>query len=218
MRRGLLPSRVRDVGIKYCSEGVPGEDLFSAFGVLPSLSGLSTHEYQHSRLSSEILVGRVHASKSAEDSGNSDSNDARFNLEEMDASSEGSLAENLVDFEAFGSSDDEEIPGNMENLDEVDQETDLREGITTHIKHPDAMRDKEWKSMTEQQGCHAAVDGASSVVAKSAPLCIKIDVEPTNRAIQGYSLMFNVENVAAGLRYGVEVKDHKTMLKVCASL
>ena len=34
-------------------------------------------------------------------SGSSDSNDARFNLEEMDASSEGSLAENLGDFEAF---------------------------------------------------------------------------------------------------------------------
>lgn len=48
MRRGLLPSRVRDVGIKYCSEGVPGEDLFSAFGVLPSPSGLSTHEYVNS--------------------------------------------------------------------------------------------------------------------------------------------------------------------------
>jgi hypothetical protein len=43
------------------------------------------------------------------------------------------------------------------------------------------MMHEEWKSMTEQQGCHAAVDGASSVVAKSAPLCIKIDVEPTNR-------------------------------------
>ena len=30
----------------------------------------------------------------------------------------------------------------------------------------------------------------------------------------GYSLMFNVEKVATGLRYGVEIKDRKTMLKV----
>ena len=49
---------------------------------------------------------------------------------------------------------------------------------------------------------------------KHAPLCIKIDVEPTNRQNAGYSLMFNVEKVATGLRYGVEIKDRKTMLKV----
>ena len=49
---------------------------------------------------------------------------------------------------------------------------------------------------------------------KNAPLCIKIDVEPTNRQNAGYSLMFNVEKVATGLRYGVEIKDRKTMLKV----
>ena len=49
---------------------------------------------------------------------------------------------------------------------------------------------------------------------KLAPLCIKIDVEPTNRQNAGYSLMFNVERVAQGLRYGVEIKDRKTMLKV----
>ncbi|KAJ1486937.1 hypothetical protein T484DRAFT_1889859 [Baffinella frigidus] len=57
---------------------------------------------------------------------------------------------------------------------------------------------------------------APAAPAKPAPLCIKIDVEPTNRAMPGYSLMFNVEQVAIGLRYGVEVKDHKTMLKVYA--
>jgi hypothetical protein len=34
----------------------------------------------------------------------------------------------------------------------------------------------------------------------NAPLCIKIDVEPTNKSTEGYSLMFNVESVAAGLR------------------
>jgi hypothetical protein len=49
---------------------------------------------------------------------------------------------------------------------------------------------------------------------KLAPLCIKIDVEPTNKQNAGYSLMFNVEKVAQGLRYGVEIKDRKTMLKV----
>jgi hypothetical protein len=34
----------------------------------------------------------------------------------------------------------------------------------------------------------------------------------------GYSLMFNVETVAQGLRYGVTVRDHKTMLKVLMSM
>ena len=52
------------------------------------------------------------------------------------------------------------------------------------------------------------------MVHKHAPLCIKIDVEPTNKLNAGYSLMFNVEKVATGLRYGVEIKDRKTMLKV----
>ena len=141
--------------------------------------------------------------------GEESSSDAE-NLEDLDGSSS-AASESLEVFESQQSPDDKargRAP--VKSGTAEDEEEGRKAEVASRREGPLVAPSPSHKPATSVAG----EGGHKHHSDRHAPLCIKIDVEPTNKQIPSYSLMFSVEKVTMGLRYGVEIKDRKTMLKV----